>query len=171
MVSGFSAQRTLDISGRAILAAGGLTDKDYSPILVPNVIRGADDFAAGATDTFFFAFGAPKVREVDATVGGIRALEVPESGMPAARKIFPEGYLLPATPSPFFVGLEKPMGLYTWDFMLFTNAKVKDDVVYKLIETMANNKADLCGNPARSPRLHGGRALQELQHAVPSRRA
>ena len=27
--------------------------------------------------------------------------------------------------------------------MLFTNAKVKDDVVYKLIETMANNKADL----------------------------
>ena len=143
VVSGFSAQRTLDISWRAILAAGGLTDKDYSPILVPNVIRGADDFAAGATDTFFFAFGAPKVREVDATVGGIRALEVPESGMDAARKIFPEGYLLPATPSPFYVGLEKPMGLYTWDFMLFTNAKVKDDVIYKLIETMANNKTDL----------------------------
>ena len=102
VVSGFSAQRTLDISGRAVLAAGGLGDKDYSPVLVPNVIRGADDFVAGASDTFFFAFGAPKVREVDATVGGIRALEVPESGMAAARKIFPEGYLLPATPSPFY---------------------------------------------------------------------
>ncbi len=143
VVSGFSAQRTLDISGRAVLAAGGLGDKDYSPVPVPNVIRGADDFLSGAADTFFFAFGAPKVREVDATVGGIRALVVPESGMDAARKIFPEGYLAPAAPGPFFVGVEKPMGVYTWDNLLFTNAKVKDDVVYKLIEAMAKNKDDL----------------------------
>jgi TRAP-type uncharacterized transport system substrate-binding protein len=35
------------------------------------------------------------------------------------------------------------MGVYTWDNLLFTNAKVKDDVVYKLIEAMADNKADL----------------------------
>ena len=27
--------------------------------------------------------------------------------------------------------------------MLFTNAKVTDDIVYKIIETMENNKADL----------------------------
>jgi TRAP transporter TAXI family solute receptor len=143
VVSGFSAQKTLDISGRAVLAAGGLGDKDYSPVLVPNVIRGADDFVSGAVDSFFFAFGAPKVREVDATVGGIRALEVPESGMDAARKIFPEGYLLQAAPSPFYIGVEKPMGVYTWDNLLFTNAKVKDEIVYKLMETMAKNKDDL----------------------------
>ena len=143
VVSGFSAQRTLDISGRAVLAAGGLGDKDYSPVMVPNVIRGADDFVSGASDTFFFAFGAPKVREVDATVGGIRALEVPVSGMDAARKIFAEGYLAPAAPNPFFIGVEKPMGVYTWDNMLFTNAKVKDEIVYKMIEAMAKNKDDL----------------------------
>jgi TRAP transporter TAXI family solute receptor len=143
VVAGFSAQRTIDISGRAILVAGGLTDKDYSPVLVPNVVRGADDFISGATDTFFFAFGAPKVREVDATVGGIRALEVPESGMDAARKVFPEGYLAPATPGQFFLGVEQPMGVYTWDNLLFTHAKVKDEVVYKLIEAMAKNKDDL----------------------------
>ena len=143
VVSGFSAQRTLDVSGRALLAAGGLGDKDYSPVLVPNVIRGADDFLNGAADTFFFAFGAPKVREVDASVGGIRALAVPEAGMDAARKIFAEGYLAPATPGPFFVGVEKPMGVYTWDNLLFTNAKVKDDVVYKIMEAMAKNKNEL----------------------------
>jgi TRAP transporter TAXI family solute receptor len=152
VVFGFSAQRTLDISGRAILAAGGLTEKDFTPVLVPNVIRGADDFIAGATDTFFFAFGAPKVREVDASVGGIRALEVPESGMPAARKIFAEGYLAPATPGQFFIGVEAPMGVYTWDNLLFTNAKVKDDVVYKVMEVMAKNKDDLVAvQPALRP--------------------
>ena len=73
---------------------------------------------------FFFAFGAPKVREVDATVGGIRALEIPDSGMAAAKKIVPQGYLTPAVPNPFFVGVDHPMKVYTWDNMIFTNAKV-----------------------------------------------
>ena len=140
---GYSAMRTIDPMIKAILAAGGLTEKDVVPVLIPNVIRGADDFTSGAADMFFFAFGAPKVREVDATVGGIRALEIPESGMAAAKKILPEGYLSPAVPNPFFVGVEKPMGVYTWDNMIFTNAKVSDDTVYKLIDTLEKEKADL----------------------------
>ena len=140
---GYSAMRTLDPMIKAILASGGLTEKDVTPVLIPNVIRGADDFTSGSADMFFFAFGAPKVREVDATVGGIRALEIPESGMAAAKKIVPEGYLTPAVPNPFFVGVEKPMGVYSWDNMIFTNAKVSDEAVYKLIETMEKNKPDL----------------------------
>jgi TRAP transporter TAXI family solute receptor len=143
VVMGFSAMRTIDPMMRAILASGGLTEKDIVPVLVPNVIRGADDFASSAADMFFFAFGAPKVREVDASVGGIRVLEIPESGIAAAQKILPEGYLSPAQPSPFFVGLERPMGVYTWDNMLLTNAKVKDEVVYKIVETMEKEKAEL----------------------------
>jgi TRAP transporter TAXI family solute receptor len=140
---GYSAMRTLDPMNRAILAAGGLTEKDITPVLVPNVIRGADDFTAGASDMFFFAFGAPKVREVDATVGGIRVLEIPESGMAAAKKILPEGYLTQSAPNPFFIGVEKPMGVYTWDNMIFTSSKVKDEVIYKIVETLEANKADL----------------------------
>lgn len=140
---GYSAMRTIDPMVKAILATGGLTEKDVTPVLIPNVVRGADDFAAGNADMFFFAFGAPKVREVDATVGGIRALEVPESGMAASKKIVPEGYLSPAAPNPFFVGVEKPMPVYSWDNMIFTNAKVSDDAVYKFIDTLEKNKADL----------------------------
>ena len=140
---GYSAMRTIDKLARAILATGGLTEKDVNPVLVPNVVRGADDFASGASDMLFFAFGAPKVREVDATVGGIRALEIPDSGMAAARKIFPYGYLTMAVPNPFFIGVVKPMKVYAWDNMLFTNASAKDDVVYKMIDTLENNKADL----------------------------
>lgn len=143
VVYGFSAMRTIDPLIRAMLATGGLSEKDIQPVLVPNVIRGADDFASGAADMFFFAFGAPKVREMDATVGGIRALEIPEGGIVAAQKILPEGYLTQAQPGPFFVGVDKPMTVYTWDNMLFTNAKVKDEVVYKIIETLENNKGDL----------------------------
>ena len=143
VVFGYSAMKTLDPLARAMLITGNLTEKEITPVLVPNVVRGADDFSSGNADMFFFAFGAPKVREVDATTGGIRALEVPEAGMAQARKIMPWGYLTKAQPSPFFIGVEQPMNVYTWDNMLFTNAKVKDEVIYKIIETMENNKDEL----------------------------
>ena len=74
-----SAMRDASIRvSRAILATADLTEKDIQPVMVPNVIRSADDFMSGAADMFFFAFGGPKVREVDATVGGIRVLEIDE---------------------------------------------------------------------------------------------
>jgi TRAP transporter TAXI family solute receptor len=141
---GYSAMRALDPMSRAILAAGGLSEKDIRPVLVPNVMRSADDFVAGASDMFMFAFGAPKVREVDTTVGGTRFLEIDDKpGMAEARKISPFGYLSDIAPGPIFVGVERPMKTYTIDNILFTHAKTPDDVVYKVIETMENNKADM----------------------------
>jgi TRAP transporter TAXI family solute receptor len=140
---GYSAMLTIDKLSRAVLATGGLTEKDVVPVLVPNVVRGADDFASGAADTFTFAFGAPKIREVDATVGGIRLLEMPASGLPAAKKIFSHGYLTKAQPGPFFVGVFQPMDVYAWDNLLITSDKVSDDFIYKVIDTLVKNKDDL----------------------------
>jgi hypothetical protein len=141
---GYSAMRALDPMSRAILAAGGLTEKDIKPVLVPNVVRSADDFVAGAADMFMFAFGAPKVREVDVTVGGTRFLEIDEKpGMAEARKVSQFGYLSDIAPGPIFVGVEKPMKTYTIDNILFTHAKMPDEVVYKVIETMEANKPDM----------------------------
>ena len=141
---GYSAMRALDPMSRAILATGGLTEKDIKPVLVPNVVRSADDFVAGTADMFMFAFGAPKVREVDVNVGGTRILEIPDSpGMAAARRISPYGYLSDVAPGPIFIGVEKPMKVYTIDNILFTHAKVADDAVYRLIDTMEANKADM----------------------------
>jgi uncharacterized protein len=140
---GYSAMRALDGLSRAMLAAGGLTERDVSPVRVPNVARGADDFVAGAADMFFFAFGAPKVREVDATVGGLRVLEIPEAGMDAARKIMPWGYLTDAAPGPVFIGIDKPMKVYTFDNVLVTSAKTSDDFVYKVLKTLDENVAEL----------------------------
>jgi TRAP transporter TAXI family solute receptor len=141
---GYSAMRVLDTLSRAILATGGLTENDIKPVLVPNVIRSADDFVSGAADMYMFAFGAPKVREVEASVGGTRFLEIPESpGIAAARKIVPVGYLSDITPGAIYIGVEKPMKVYTIDNILFTNAKVSDDIVYKVIATMEGNKADM----------------------------
>ena len=140
---GYSAMRNIDVAARAMLASAGLTEKDVVPVLVPNVIRSADDFISGAADMFYFAFGAPKVREVDATVGGIRVLEQDENGMPAARKIMPWGYLTQVGPGPIFIGVEKPMKVYSFDNVLLTHAKVSDDIIYKFLDTLEKNKPEL----------------------------
>jgi TRAP transporter TAXI family solute receptor len=140
---GYSAMRNLDKVGRAILATGGLTEKDIQPVLVPNVLRSADDFIAGASDMFNFAFGAPKVREVDATVGGIRVLEMDISKMAQARKIMPYGYPTDVAPGPIFIGVEKPMKVYSFDNIIFTHTKTKDEIVHKFLEAMVKNKPDL----------------------------
>jgi TRAP transporter TAXI family solute receptor len=135
--------RALEPTVRAILITAGLTEKDIKPVMVPNVIRSADDFASGAADAFYFAFGAPKVREVDATTGGIRMTEIEEKGMPEARKIVRWGYLTEVRPGPVFIGVEKPMKVYSFDNLFFTSAKTKDEFVYKFLDTLFKNKNDL----------------------------
>ena len=140
---GYSAMRNIDKAGRAILATAGLTEADVKPVLVPNVVRSADEFIAGNADMFSFAFGGPKVREADASVGGIRVLEMDDSKIPEVRKIMPYGYATEVAPGPIFVGVEKPMKVYTFDNIIFTSAKATDDFVLKVLETLEKEKADL----------------------------
>jgi TRAP transporter TAXI family solute receptor len=140
---GYSAMRTIDAITNAVLATASLTAADVKPVPVPNVVRGADDFVSGNADIFMFAFGGAKVREADATVGGLRVLEIPEAGMAAGRKFFPYGYLSEVEPGPAYTGVPQKMKVYSYDNMLFTNAKVADDIVYKMIDTLESNKAEL----------------------------
>ena len=143
--AGYSAMRTLDKNTQAMLATAGLTLNDVKPVMVPNVLRGGDDFMSGANDMFMFSFGGPKVREADATVGGVRAVKVGDSadGLEASRKIFPYGYFTDIRPIPAYVGVAEPMKAYSMDYILFTNSKMKDETVAKIIDTMANNKPDM----------------------------
>ena len=139
---GYSAMRTIDLLTRAMLATAGLTERDVKPVLVPNVVRSADDFASGAADMFFFAFGGPKVRETDASIP-LRVLEIDEKGMPAARKITPYGFLTSVQPGPIYIGVEKPMKVYSFDNLFLINAKAPDETAYKILDTLEKNRPDL----------------------------
>ena len=102
---------------------------------------------------FFFAFGGPKVREIEATVGGIRVLEIADSGMAAARKISAYGYLTDANPGPVFIGVEKPMKVYTFDNVLFTSAKAPDALIYKIIATLRAEQGRPSPGATRAARI------------------
>jgi hypothetical protein len=140
---GYSAMRNIDKTIRAQLAFGGLTEADVKAVLVPNVVRSADEFIAGNADMFSFAFGGPKVKEADASVGGIRALELDESHAAEAKKIMPWAYLTQIGPGPIFTGVDKPMKVYSFDNVMIASEKVPDEFIYKILDLMEKNKADL----------------------------
>ena len=138
---GFSQQNIIMPLIKAHFDAVGLKDSDIVPVPVPAVVRGADDFAAGKTDIFFFAVGSAKVTEVDAAVGGIRAIPFPDSPAVQAsfKKNFPPAYIEMVRPRPGLAAIPEPTPIMAYDGVMVTNASVPEDVVYKVTKALFEN--------------------------------
>jgi TRAP transporter TAXI family solute receptor len=143
--AGFSAQVTLDRVIDGVLANGGLERKDIVPVLVPNVIRGADDFVEGKIDGGFFALGAAKVLEVHKSTGGIRFLPLSDDPQAIARmkKHMGYAYVTEVQPGPAFAGVEVPTKLMAYDYLVAVGTHVKDDTAYRIAKAMYENKPKL----------------------------
>ena len=117
---------------------------------VTNIIRAADDFKAGKLDVGFFAIGAPKMTEVNASVGGIRfiPLENTPATVAALKKVRPDYYIRVVKPSPINAGISKPTNALAVDTVISVGSHVKDEVVQKFLEAVVTSKADLVkGHP------------------------
>lgn len=144
-VDGFTSQRIILPLLDAMYATAGMTRKDVRPVQVPNVVAGADVFAAGKADMFFFAIGAPKPREVDAAVGGIRVLSLPNTpqALAAIKKHYPHGYLRLEQPNPGNVGVLEPSYSLAYDALVFAGAKTPDNVAYQTAKVMYENAKEM----------------------------
>jgi len=142
---GYTAQVTLKRVIDAILANGGIDNTDIRTTLVPNVIRGADDFAEGKADAGFFAIGAGKVSEVDKSVGGIRFLPLSDDpkALQRMRKLFKYAYIEEVSPGPAYAGVTAPTKLMSYDYVVLAGTHVKDDVAYRVAKTLHEHKAKL----------------------------
>lgn len=143
--AGFSAQVTLDRIIDAVLANGGVERKDIVPVLVPNVIRGADDFVEGKIDGGFFALGAAKVLEVHKSVGGIRYLPLSDDPQAVARmkKHMGYAYVTEVKPGPAFAGVDQPTKLMAYDYLIAVGTHVKDDMAYQIAKAVHDGKPKL----------------------------
>lgn len=138
----YHAQKAVWRVVQAELATVGLGEKDVQGILCQNIIDAANDFAAGKTDVFWFALGSAKVKQVAATVGGLRALPIPTTpdAVKAMNKYVPGSYPISIKPAPQLDGVLEPMPVMAYDLVLFTRATLADDVVYKIAKTVHDNK-------------------------------
>jgi TRAP transporter TAXI family solute receptor len=145
VTDGYASQKTIPPLLDALYASAGMTRADIKPVPVSNVVGGANAFIQGKADAFFFALGAAKVREADASVGGIRALGIEDSpeNRAIAAKHFPPAYLRTEKPSKPNVGVIAPINVITYDAVVVSSTKTSEDVVYRLVKAMHDNKKDM----------------------------
>jgi len=142
MPDGYTAQKVILPLLDALYATAGLTRADTQPVQVPSVVGGADAFASGQADGFFFAMGAGKVREADAAVGGIRALPLQndEKTVAVLKEKFPAGYLMEVQPGPAETGVTEPMHVLAYPQLIFASASTPEETVYQITKAIYENK-------------------------------
>ena len=142
---GFTSQVTLVPVLNALLASGGVSPDQIEPVLVPNVVRGADDFAAGRADAAFFAMGSGKVTQTDAAVGGVRFLPIPEGAEAEAamQAIVPQSYVTVAEPGPGLTGVDAPLRTMAYDYMLVVGDHVPAETVEQVVTILQSSKDEL----------------------------
>lgn len=139
---GFTSQKILTAVTDAVLATEGLSlDKDIKGVNVANIVAQANAFKEGRTDFFVFALGAGKVKEVDAAVGGVRALSVKNSpdALAKAQEVVPVVYLRQEKPSPANTGVIEPVYLISYGVNMFASTKTPDELVYKMVKGLHDN--------------------------------
>jgi len=143
---GYTSQLILRPLLNGELATAGLTLADVKGVPVPNIVRGADEFESGTLDAFFFAVGAAREAQANASVaGGIRLLPIENSpaALAAMRKYAPPAYLQTLQPGPHTPSVRGPTPVLTYDYLLIANSKAKDEVVYKLVKALHDSQKDL----------------------------
>lgn len=145
IATGYTSQQIIQTVLTAALANGGLTGSDIEPVPVPNLIRGVDEFIAGNVDAGFFAIGPAKVSEADASVGGIRFLPMSDdaSAVAAMKEIVPSAYIDTVQPSPNLAGVDGPVKTMHYNYVMFVNADLPEDLVYRLVDTLVSQKPAL----------------------------
>jgi uncharacterized protein len=142
---GFVAQKSLLASFTAHLANAGLTYKDVTEVLAPNVVQSASDFMAGKVDAFTFGLGAGKLKEVAAAVGPLRALpaETDPAAIARSKAVLPTSYMTVLKPAPNFPEVKEDMPLLAFDMTMQTHAGVPDDVVYRVVKALHQHQKDM----------------------------
>lgn len=138
---GFTSQEIIKKTVDAMLATAGLSVNDLKTVMVPNLIRGVDEFVAGRVDVTTFALGQAKVAEADASVG-IRFLSIPdgEKQLAALKKEFPTAYISTANPAPNFAGVKGPIKTMFYDYTIFASADMPAEKVKTIVKILAENK-------------------------------
>jgi TRAP transporter TAXI family solute receptor len=141
----YTSQQIIQTVLTGVLANAGLGPEDVQHVLVPNLIRGVDEFIAGNVDAGFFAIGPAKVAEADAAVDGIRFLPMSESLDAVARmqQAVPSSYIATVQPTAATTGVDQPLPTMHYNYTMFVNADLPDDLVSDLTGVLAEKSAQM----------------------------
>lgn len=140
--SEFTAQTTFIEVTKTVLASAGLTPADFSGIPTSNYIKGGEMLAQGKVDMALVAPGSGASRELDAELknhGGLRFVSLGDD-LAGMRKVFPEAYPITLPASKTIPGLDKGATIVAYPFYLISSTHTPDDVIYKVVKVIHDNK-------------------------------
>ncbi len=125
-----------DFIVRAALAAGGLTYDDVESVPIANFPQQYQAFKDKRLDVSIAALGSKATFDLEASVGDIQFLPVPEEFLPTVQKVLPGAYLHDVEANTELPGLDAPTTVFAYDYMLFANADVSDEVAGKVVKAV-----------------------------------
>lgn len=127
------------------LANAGLGFEDTRQVLVPAFPRMFDAFKQQQTAVSIATIGMAQLREWESALGGVRflAFDASPAAVAAVKRFVPHSYVAEVKPGPGNVGVDTPTNMLVYDYALWVNAKVADDVVAKVAQALHDNPGEL----------------------------
>ena len=145
MPAGFPGNPLGKVLITGYLANAGLTFDDTRQVPVPSFPRMWDSFKQQQTAASSATIGMSQLQELQAALDGVRFISFDPSpaAVAAMQKHVPNSYVVEVKPGPGKIGIDGPTNMLVYDYALWVNAKVKNDVVTKVVETLYSNPADI----------------------------
>jgi TRAP transporter TAXI family solute receptor len=144
--TGFKASPLFALVMEGFLVNSGVSLDEVKKVPVVAVTQHWDFFRQGKIVAATGVVGAGLVQELNASVsGGIRFLSMERSPAALTRvsKLLPGIEILPVKPNPNFVGVEGPINVLAYDYMLWTHKGMNPDTVYKVVKALYDNERTL----------------------------
>lgn len=138
----FPANSLGDYIVRASLAAGGLTYDDVTSVPTANFPAQFTAFKDGATDLTIATAGAQYTYEFETTLGGVTFLNYKDGDEKILAEELPGTFLKPV--GDYKVpGVDADTVIFAYDYTLFANANVPNELVAKVAKALYEGEASL----------------------------
>ncbi|MEQ3625365.1 MAG: TAXI family TRAP transporter solute-binding subunit [Celeribacter sp.] len=140
--AGYGSSPLFDTFWRAFLDNADLSYEDVTEVPVASLPKSWDAFKQGQVDAVIAAAGSGAVQEMDVMIdGGIRYIPIETSD--ALLAALPKTRIEPIETSDALVGVGDDNVMHRYEVVLFANADLDEDTVYKTVKAIADNTEDL----------------------------
>lgn len=127
---------------KSTLAAGGLTYDDVESVPVSNFPQQYEAFKDRRTVISIATVGSQASFDLDVAVGGIRFLPNGPKELEIIKPFLPGLYLKDVAANPDLPGLDQPLTVLGYDYLLFAGKDVPNDVVKTVAKALYENEAE-----------------------------
>jgi hypothetical protein len=141
-VPNYSTQPMFQAMVRALLANAGVAESEIEYVPIGKYLEAYSALEDGRVDVPMSVPGQSILSEVEQRVGALRFLPLDDSpaAVEAMQRVLPLAYVTEVKPNPNFVGVDRPMKMLSYDYVLFANETVPDGVVAELVQRLHDNR-------------------------------